>query len=239
MSFIIHGARQTLSVFASEFTDNIGAIFASIGIALGAIVVGWIMIKLGECATGRSSNRRWYKTQTNKWKEETRSSKQSVIRLVTMTLAILVTTVGFWVAAQTAGFNFWTVVLGYGILSLIGTYAFGQMLRDIGAFFLLSLTDKIEESHWIEVVGMGIEGRITAIHWLWVEVAYNDPQTGNVEEAQIPTGFIMMNVIKRKFYKELDVIRGPDEAVYKSTIPEATEKRIGHGLRKNKVMMEV
>lgn len=237
MSFIIHGARQTLSVFADEFTNNIGPLFASFGIALGGLIVGGILIKIGECCTGASSNRRWYKTQTNKWKEKTRSSKQSVIRLITMSLSILITTVAFWIAAQTAGFNFWTVVLGYGILSLIGTYAFGQMLRDIGAFFLVSLTDKIEEGNWIEVGGMGVEGRITAIHWLWVEVAYNDPKTGQVEEAQIPTGFIMMNVIKRKFSREVEVIRGPDGDVYESTIPEKTGQRVSmSGLRKNKIL---
>ena len=239
MSFILYGARHTMSIFASEFTDNIGAIFASLGIALAGIVVAWIMIKLGECCTGAHSSKRWeYDKSVNgahKWKEKTSKSSHSIIRLITMGLALLVATCGLWIAAQTAGFNFWTVVLGYGILSLIGTYAFGGMLRDIGAFFLLSLTDKIEDGYYIEVVGLGVEGRITAIHWLWVEVEYINPKTENVVEIQIPTGFIMMNVIKRKFSYEKGMIN------YKDKDPTDIQKakaRIGHRLKPNK-MVEV
>lgn len=202
----IANAPRVVKDSAFEYlADNWGKLFASLGICLGGIVVAWILIRLAECYTRRQSTRRWDKDsrglEKTKWKQKTGHSSYSLARLVAMLLGILAITIAFWIAANMAGFNFWSVVLGYGIISLIVTYAFGQPLRDGGAFLLIALTDKIEESWWVEIVGMGVEGRITAIHLFWVEIEYLD-DNGNMEEAHIPTGYIMSNVLKRKFYRE-------------------------------------
>ena len=215
MSFILHSTRLSMEVFASEFTDNIGAIVLSFGIAVGGIFAAWILISLGECCTGIKSSRRWARNLagSKKWNEHTGRSKNSVVRLITMCLAILLCTVAWWIAAQTAGFNFWTVVLGYGILSMILNIAFGQLLRDVGAFFLIALTDKIEEGWYIQISELGVEGRVVAIQWLWVEVVYTNEQTKTVEEAQIPTGFIMMNILRRKFAMETKPAVDPNSEI--------------------------
>mgnify|MGYP005990451797 CR=1 FL=1 len=236
MSFILRDARQTVNIFASEFTDNIGAIFVSLAIALGGTVIAWILIKIGEWLTGSSSSKRWqYDKQlkdAGKWKETSTKSNHSIIRLVTMGLAILIAISGLWVAAQTAGFNFWTVVLGYGMLSLVGTYAFGDMLRNLGAFFLLSLTDKIEDGYYIEFSGIGVEGLVTAIHWLWIEVSYVNPKTDNVEEIQIPTIYVMSNIIRRKFAMEMNVVKiTPNDSVSSSK-----KKQIRHRLKRDSMV---
>jgi len=192
-------------------------------LGLAGLFVAWILIKISECCTGARSNKRWRKQRGElmEWKSTTRMSKNSKIRFVLLCFAIIIAICGFWVAAHTAGFNFWTVILSYGILSLVATYAFGGMIRDGGAFFLIALTDKIEEDWWIEVVGLGVSGRITAIHILWVEVEYLDAK-GKMEEAQIPTGFIMANVIKRKFAREKE---------YGVPMDPNTNKTINRGLR--------
>ena len=119
-----------------------------------------------------------------------------------ITLALLSLTAGLWAGAHTAGFNFWTVVLGYGILALIGNNAFGTTLRNAGAFFLIALTDKIEENFVIEVAG--ITGRIVAIHILWVEILeLGDLENGRMKnEIHVPTYLLLDTIVRRKFYLE-------------------------------------
>lgn len=221
---VLAAPRTAVNIISEDFVENLPNVFIAIGLGLTGLVVAWIFIKIAECCTGTRSSKRWkrYRNEHEKtveWKITTRKSKNSKIRFVLLCFAIVSVVCGFWVAAHTAGFNFWTVVLGYGILSLVATYAFGGMLRDGGAFFLIALTDKIEEDWWVEVVGLGVSGRITAIHILWVEVEYRDVD-GNMEEAQIPTGFIMANVIKRKFAQE----RGTP-----------VKQRLNPGVRKNNI----
>jgi small-conductance mechanosensitive channel len=108
----------------------------------------------------------------------------------------LIAIAAFWIAAQAAGFNFWTVVLGYGILSLVAANAFGQTLRDMGAFFLIALTDKIEDDWYIDVMGTGAQGRVDAIHMLWVELSVRDAEK-NLIKVFVPTSVIMSNIVRR------------------------------------------
>ena len=133
----------------------------------------------------------------------TRRRWRSWVRLVCIFLAVLSATFGFWIACNTAGFNFWTVVLGYGILSLIGTYAFGGPLRDAGSFLMVTLTDKLERDWWIEVVGLpGVKGFITGIHILWIELEYFDVEAQDYVEVYVPTSTVLMNVVRRSFHAE-------------------------------------
>jgi len=202
---VLGAPRAAVNIISEDFVENLPNVFIALGLGLAGIVVAWIFIKISECCTGTRISKRWKRDRedTLRWKSTTNRSKNSRIRFILLCFAIISAISGFWVAAHTAGFNFWTVVLGYGILTLVANSAFGGMLRDGGAFFLIALTDKIQEDWWIEVVGMGVAGRITAIHILWVEIEYLDTQ-GNMEEAHIPTAYIMANVIKRKFAMEKD-----------------------------------
>lgn len=173
----------------------------ALAIGAGGLLVAYIFIKIAECMTRSSSNKRFV-YEDGRHKETTRKSWTSLVRLVAMCLAILSVVFGFWIAANTAGFNFWTVVLGYGILSLVGTYAFGSTLKNAGAFFLIALTDKIEEE-WVLTIGE-ITGRVTAIHILWVEmVTIPDLENGKPEqEIQMPTWQLLDGVIFRNFELE-------------------------------------
>lgn len=194
-------------IFTDSFREFIPTALISLVIALGGLFVSAIIVKIGECCTGTRSNKHWQNPKKSKkaidWKESTRFHRNAIIRTIMFGLAMLTSIFAFWIAAQAMGVNFWTIVLSYGILGLVATYAFGGPIKDMGAFLLISITNKIEEEWWVEVVGLGVQGQITAIHFLWVELVYEDVETGQMEEAHIPTGYFLSNVIKRKFAYEI------------------------------------
>ena len=186
--------------------DNIGYAFIAIGIGVGAIIVALLWIKLAELLTKASSNKR-YDFVRGTYETKTRKSSQSFIRLICMTLAILSVTIGFWVAFSAVGVNFWTIALAGGVLAMIGNYAFGSTLKNAGAFWLISWTDKAEEGWYVS--GTGFRGIITAIHVLWFEV--RDP--GVVEEnvpaniTYVPTFMLLDCIWKRNFKMEMNEVK--------------------------------
>ena len=197
---VVEAPRVVVDYAANAFLTEIPWALAALGIGLAGVVVAYVFIIIAERWTkARSDLRR----PPGEEQETTRNSKNSIIRVIAMTLAILALVFGFWIAANTAGFNFWTVMLGYGILSLVGTYAFGTTLQNAGAFFLISMTNKIGEEYVIEVAG--VSGRIIAIHILWVELeAIGDIEKGikKGEEIQVPTHMLLNSIVRRKFHAE-------------------------------------
>jgi small-conductance mechanosensitive channel len=191
------------------FWDQIPWALIGLAISAGGAFAFYLCIKLAEIWTQKNSNTR-YELVDQTYRETTKRSHNALIRLVLLTIGLAIAIASFWVASNTAGFNFWTVILGYGILSLIGTYAFGTTLKNIGAFFLINLTDKIEEN-WVVTVA-GVTGRITGIHILWVEVVpvhrdelgIYDPAVARKKtgaypksETQIPTWMFLDAIVKR------------------------------------------
>ncbi len=188
-----------------EFGLEVGWAIAALAIALAGIVVAYIFLVIGACCTGARSSKRLKRiANTDKYKEVTHKSREAWTRLITTVLAILAAVLGFWISTNVLGVNFWTLVLGYGILSIIITYGFGgDTLRAAGAFLIISLTDKIETELWFEIPALGVQGMITAIHVLWVEMAYVDANK-NVVEVHVPTYQFLAQVTKRLFYKEIE-----------------------------------
>lgn len=207
---ILHApsTRDGVVIFTDSFREFLPTALISLAIALGGLIVAAIIVKMGECCTDSRSSKHWEKTlgvnnKIIKWHESTTFHKNAIKRTVMFGLAMFTSIFSFWIAAQAMGVNFWTIVLSYGILGLVATYAFGGPIKDMGAFLLISITNKVEEDWWVEVVGLGVQGQITAIHFLWIELVYKDVETGQLEEAQIPTGYFLASVIKRKFAYEI------------------------------------
>lgn len=195
--------RAGVVIFTSSFREFLPTALISLTIALGGVIISALIVKLGECFTKTHSNKRWVNAKDGSgWKERVGFHPKALARVVMFSLAILTSIFAFWIAAQAMGVNFWTIILSYGILGIVGTYAFGGPIKDMGAFLLISATNKIEEDWWVEIVGLGVQGRVTAIHFLWVELEYEDLETRRIEEAQIPTGYFLANVIKRKMAYE-------------------------------------
>lgn len=215
--------RAGVVIFTDSFREFLPTALVSLAIALGGLIVSALIVKLGECFTGAQSNKHWIKGKDGSgWKERATCHPKAIIRVIMFSLAILTSVFAFWIAAQAMGVNFWTIVLSYGILGIVGTYAFGGPIKDMGAFLLISATNKIQEDWWVEVVGLGVQGRVTAIHFLWVELEYEDLETKRWEEVQIPTGYFLANVIKRKMAYENSL---PDDRTRPSVKKLTDEER--------------
>lgn len=201
---LVHAPRIVVDYASDEFAKGLPWALAALGIGLGGVIVAWVLIKIAEWLTKSNSlERDILDKKTGKHYKASHRSQNNWIRLFFMSFAILALTFGFWIAAHTAGFNFWTVFLGYGIMSLVATYAFGTVLQNAGAFFLIAMTGKIEEEWWVEVMGLGAEGIIKAIHISWVELIYTHPETKERIQVDVPTSHFLTSVVKRYFSKEI------------------------------------
>lgn len=191
------------------FWDQVPWALIALAIGVGGLIAFWVCIKLAEVWTNSLSTKRykWFKAQKEHI-EKTTHSKNSLIRLFFLLIGLGILLSSFWVASSTAGFNFWTVFLGYGILSLIGTYAFGSTLKNFGAFFLINITNKIEEN-WIVTVGNYPRGRIVAIHILWVELVPEMDVENQVPTSvtQIPTWTFLDAAVKHELSVEAAAFR--------------------------------
>ncbi len=134
--------------------------------------------------------------------KKTRRCGRSVGRLTVLCSAVLVGFGGMWIACIVAGVSFWNILFGYGVAALIMTYSFGPGLQAVGAYFFISLTNKISENWYIEFIGMPVEGRITAINILWIELEYIDPKTGKFRDIFVPTTHFISSIFLRDFKKE-------------------------------------
>ena len=95
------------------------------------------------------------------------------------------------------GVNFWTITLSYGILALVLNTAFGTSLRNAGAFFLSAWSDKIEED-WFVNIGNQVQGRVVAIHILWIELEVGSLKSKDgLTVIHVPTYMIMGTIMKR------------------------------------------
>jgi small-conductance mechanosensitive channel len=182
MSALWRVPRDAVVILTDEFVDALPTVAVAVSLALGGLVAAYLVQRIGEYLTSKQSHTTLTDKKTDKnWKAVTVRSRNGWIRLITMLVSLGLATAGFWVGAQSAGFNFWTLIIGYGIFSVVLGSAFGGALSDIGTFFLISLTDAVEEGQYILFHGMGLEMKITAIHFLWIEGVYVDSTRGKVE----------------------------------------------------------
>ena len=213
---------------AENFAEILPWALLALGVWIVTWIVTWLCIKLGawfvSCRQRQSGHvaMRW-----KRWRSQHSRPSFAVTRTVTMAFAVLVLIAGTWIAAHMAGFNLWTVFLGYGMVTLIMTYTFGPALQLIGAYFLISITDKIEEDFYVTFPGRGVEGRVTGIHVLWIELQYVDPVTKAICEIQVPTTDILTSTIRHE--------ARPDQSeLYSNATPVIpAASRIQHGLKSN------
>jgi small-conductance mechanosensitive channel len=232
MSALWRVPRDAVVILTDEFVDALPTFAVAMSLAAGGLVAAYLVQRIGECLTGKQSHTNYKRTTTlaekkteKDWKAVTVRSRNGWIRLIAMLISLGLATAGFWVGAQSAGFNFWTLIIGYGIFSVVLGSAFGGALSDIGTFFLISLTDAVEEGQYILLHGMGLEMKITAIHFLWIEGVYVDSTLGKVE-IHVPTSTLMRNTFLRVFSKE---------SAYERVTPDPDDvyvgSKLGHGLR--------
>jgi hypothetical protein len=67
---------------------------------------------------------------------------------------------------------------------------------------MIALTNKITEGIYVEFVGMPVEGRISAINLLWVELEYIDPKDNTFKDIYVPTFMFISSVYLRNYKLE-------------------------------------
>lgn len=197
-SKIAHAPRIAVEFTVGEFADNLPRALASLGVVIAGLAIAYLFIKLAEIITrARSSKRYKHNHATDRYIKTTQKSSQSIVRLVCMCLAFSSCIFGFWIGANVLGVNFWTITLSYGILALVLNTAFGTSLRNAGAFFLIAWSDKIEED-WFVNIGNQVQGRVVAIHILWIELEVGSLKSKDgLTVIHVPTYMIMGTIMKR------------------------------------------
>lgn len=198
-----HRFKITWDQSVANFSEQLPWQLIGILIALGTCFAVWLIYTLGNCLLGKPITKNWTRQQET-YKKLTRKCGRSAGRLFFIVLAIAVGIVGFWIACTTAGVSFIGVVLSYGILSLVLTYTFGAPLQNLGAYFVIALTDKVSEDWYLNVAG--VQGRVVGIYIFWIELEYYDGQQV-MKIAQVPTVIFISSIVERLFTKEDEYLK--------------------------------
>jgi hypothetical protein len=185
-----------------QFSESLPWAMIAFAIATVTCIVVWLIVYFGDCCLGSPMYSSYVRNGPEKeYTRKTRRCGKSAIRLGIMFLAIVVGGAGFWIACTTAGVSFWNILFGYGIVVALAMGSFSSGLQCVGSYILLSLTNKITEDLYLEFHNMGLEGRITAINILYIEMEYIDPN-GKFKDHFVPTYMFIQNVFSRNYEKE-------------------------------------
>lgn len=204
-SVAIHSPRVVVDFATGAFFENWEKIAVGFSIVLAGSLLTWICVIIAEKLTNTSSSKRKQKSAARGYIESTRHSKNSIIRVVFIIIAITIFTFSFSIAFAAAGVNFFSLAFSLGLVALFTGTAFGSTIKNLGAFFMISLTNKIEEGWGIEVNNVYI-GEIKAIHIMWVELEKTsietNPQSKETEkvvrEVYMPTSYFLDGPFNRR-----------------------------------------
>lgn len=196
-----HRVQRAFAFSGQLLEDSIPSAMVILALFFAGLVLAWIFIRIQECITNRSSTKRW-ELENELYRERTTHRARAVIRVIFMLLAIASVLTGLVIGFYSQGYSLFSLAMGSGFLALLMTYGFGVSVQATFAYLLLSLTEKIEESWYLEVVGTGAQGRVTSINFLCVEMEYYNEQTNSWEEVQVPTHFFIQNIVRRIYAKE-------------------------------------
>ncbi len=215
----------------AQFTETIPWLSIAFAIMVASILTIWIIVYIGDFFLGSPMAKSYQavRTEHTRYYKKTRQCGRSAGRLTVLMSAVIIGFGGMWVACIVAGVSFWNILFGYGVAALIMTYSFGPGLQSVGAYFFISLTNKVSENWYIEFIGMQVEGRITAINILWVELEYIDPKTGKFRDIFIPTTHFISSIYLRNFGKEEE----PPAQLTHFTAESVNKSKLRAGVRLN------
>ena len=217
-SQVVRTPKVMVDFIHTDLFERLPDMLIGLSIIIGGAFVAWLFIVIAEKLTGASSSKRKQKIYNGKYINSTKKSKNGVIRVVFISLAILVFVFGIAIGFSVAGVNFFSLAFGLSILMLILNAGFGTSIKSVFAFFLVSLTDKIENGWDVEIGS--VKGSISAIHVLWTTIVSIETRTDRhtketymvMIETYIPTYYILDQIIKRAV--DLDKIEQYNDSHY-------------------------
>ena len=168
---------------ASNFVEESPWLFLSFGVCVATCILVYLILVIGErCCT----RKKYYRRSTSQL-------GKAYWRIVWATLAIIVLAGGFWIAAQMFGLQFFSILLTYGLVTLIATYTFGTALQCTGAFLFINTTGKVIEDDYILVVGSQVEGTVVFIGVLYTTI---ETPAGNMVD--IPNVVLLSSMVETR-----------------------------------------
>ena len=129
------------------------------------------------------------------------SARSSVVHFVALLLKYSIIVFAFYLAFGIAGVSIFSLAFSLGIIGLIGTYAFSDLLYNTAGAFVISGTGK-----WVEDAVIAIGGRKGTIieqGTLFTTLRCKDEKTGRCYISEIPNRYFNQVIVDR-FIEEED-----------------------------------
>lgn len=210
MPNLLRVPTEVVYTLGAAFDGIVYAVYMAVILTVGAII--WYAIWWGfEYIVLHKERVSFYVLKkvdenTRTWMQRPSRTCGNVWHLIIQTLYYSGLVIIVWLAAASAGFNPWTSAAASIGMSVIATYAFATPLGLLGAGYFVHLSNAISVGEFYEFYGMGEqwEGKIVAIHRMWVEmIRFNsdkDKMTG--EMIYMPISTFLSTPRKRNWEKE-------------------------------------
>lgn len=129
------------------------------------------------------------------------SARSSVVHFVALLFKYSIIVFAFYLAFGIAGVSIFSLAFSLGIIGLIGTYAFSDLLYNTAGAFTVSGTGKWVEDAVIAIAGR--KGTIIEQGALFTTLRCKDEKTGRIYLSDIPNRYFNQSIVDR-FIEEED-----------------------------------
>lgn len=102
------------------------------------------------------------------WHGHGRSLYESYVRLVVITIRVLIVMLSTIISFSVAGVNFYSLVTGFGLVSISFSYAAAGMISNVFSAIYMYSTSKLEMHDYVSIGP--INGEVTAFLSQWIEI---------------------------------------------------------------------
>lgn len=218
-----------------SYRENLPWILIGLALFVGTVIVLVVLVYLEDFLVGKGSlakpwsNSAVYTQLTNK--------KRSYFRLFMILLMIAIFLVGMTCAANIMSINFWSIILGYGILAAVVITTSGEDMKSIYQYIKIASNARLSEGQWILFEGTNMQGKIVAINILYMELEYIN-EAGDRESIRltsVPLYLLAIHPVTRLFAREEKEAADPclKRSFALSTTPSQKSNASVVGLRLN------
>lgn len=181
-----HPVRIAFDEQVSNFKEEYPWLLLALAVFIGTCIVVYVLLVVAEkCLTP--------KNRANEYRRPVRRYGKAYLRLGVIGFSFLVLAFGLWTAAQMFGLQFFSILLTYGLVTLIATYTFSAALQSTGAFLFLNVTAKVSEDDNITVEGTRVEGKV-----IFIGILYSTLLSSTGEIIHVPNSVLMTSIVRIK-----------------------------------------
>lgn len=216
-----------------SYRENLPWILIGLALFVGTVIVLVVLVYLEDFLVGKGSlakpwsNSAVYTQLTNK--------KRSYFRLFMILLMIAIFLVGMTCAANIMSINFWSIILGYGILAAVVITTCGEDMKSIYQYIKIASNARLSEGQWILFENTNMQGKIVAINILYMELEYINEkcEEDSIRLTSVPLYLLAVHPITRLFAREEKEAKEPCLKRSFTTTPSQKPNASVVGLRLN------